>query len=156
MGVINKKSVYYSLYIFFAARAGVAGIAPFGPAAFAIAVMAHDMSNGFIGIILYSFACIIGSLTTGIWQQTVISTVTIILFVFAFYFIKNSVQQEYPLVLKCAVVLVFTITIPMIILLASTNSTIMDVINLAIQAAVTFIMFFVYRITESVVSDIVD
>ncbi|MBR5785770.1 MAG: SpoIIE family protein phosphatase [Clostridia bacterium] len=156
MGVINKKSVFYSLYIFLAARAGVAGIAPFGPAAFAIAVMSHDMSYGFIGIILYSFACIIGSLTTGVWQQTVISTVTIILFIFAYYFIKNSIQQEYPFVLKCAVALVFTITVPMIILLSSTNSTIMDVINLAIQAAVTFIMFFVYRIGESAISDIVD
>ena len=105
MGVINKKSVFDSLYIFLAARAGVAGIAPFGPAAFAIAVMSHDMSYGFIGIILYSFACIIGSLTTGVWQQTVISTVTIILFIFAYYFIKNSIQQEYPFVLKCAVAL---------------------------------------------------
>ena len=47
MGVFNKKSLIYSFYIILASRANVAGIAPFGPAAYAIALMSYDMSYGY-------------------------------------------------------------------------------------------------------------
>ena len=46
MGIINKKSVFYSLYIILASRASLAGIVPFGPAAYAIALLSYDMSYG--------------------------------------------------------------------------------------------------------------
>lgn len=156
MGLINKKSILYSLYIILASRASVAGIAPFGPAAYAIALMSYDFSFGYGNVILYALSLIIGTLTVGIWQQTVISSVSILLFTIAYYFLKISEKQDYPLVLKSAISLVFSITAPMIIIIASTDSTVMDVFNLSIQAAVTFIMFFVFRITESSTSDLID
>lgn len=156
MGVINKKSVIYSIYIFLASRASVAGIAPFGPAAFAISLMSYDMSYGLINVLLYALSCVVGALSTGVWQQTALSIVTVILFTTGYYFLKTSLQNDYPFVLKCSMTLVLSITAPMIIILAATNSTIMDIINLAIQAAVSFIMFFVYRITEAPVADYID
>ena len=156
MGIINKKSVFYSLYIFLASRASVAGIVPFGQAAFAVAVLSYDMSNGIINIILYALACILGALTTGVWQYSVISIVVVILFTIADYFLKTTQQHDYPIVLKSAVTLVFSATVPMLILLATTNLTFMDVVNLALQAVVTFIMFFVYRIGEAAISEIID
>ena len=156
MGVINKKSVYYALYIFLASRANVAGIPLFGQAAFAVAVLSYDMSGGIINIVLYSFACVIGSLTTGVWQQAVISAVVVVLYTIADYFLKTSDKQDFPIVLKSAVTVVFSVTVPMIILLAATDSTLMDIINLAIQASVTFIMFFVYRIGENAISERID
>ena len=125
MGVINKKSVIYALYIFFAARASVAGIPLFGQAAFAIAVFTYDMSGGIINLVLYSFACVIGALTTGIWQQAVISAVVVVLYTIADYFLKTTEKQDYPIVLKSVVTLVFAVTVPMIILLAATNSTLL-------------------------------
>ena len=86
MGVINKKSILYSVYILLAARASVAGIAPFGTAAFAVALMAYDMSSGVINVILYAAACLIGTLLTGVWQQAVSASLTILLFTVSFYF----------------------------------------------------------------------
>lgn len=156
MGLINKKSVIYSLYIFLAARASVAGIAPFGQAAFAVAVLSYDMSNGLINVIMYALACIIGSLTTGVWQQAVISVAVVILFTIADYFLKTTERHDYPIVLKSAVTLVFAVTVPMIILLATTSSTFMDIINLFLQGTATFIIFFVYRIAETAISEIID
>ena len=156
MGVINKKSVIYALYIFLAARASAAGIPLFGQAAFAVSVLSYDMSGGIINVVLYSFACVIGSLTTGVWQQAVISVAVVILYTIADYFLKTTEKHDYPIVLKSAVTLVFAVTVPMIILLATTNATLMDIINLAIQASVSFIMFFVYRIAENAISEILD
>lgn len=156
MGVINKKSVIYAIYIFLAARASVAGIPLFGQAAFAVAVLSYDMSGGIINIVLYSFACVIGSLTTGVWQQAVISAVVVVLYTIADYFLKTTEKHDYPIILKSAVTLVFAVTVPMLILLATTNATLMDIINLAIQDSVTFIMFFVYRIAENAISEIID
>ena len=156
MGLINKKSILYCLYIILASRASVAGIAPFGPAAYAVALMSYDLSYGYGNVILYGMSLVIGSLTVGIWQQTVISSVAVVIFTISLYFLNLSENQEYPFVLKSAISLVFSIIAPMIIFVASTNSTIMDVINLSIQAAVSFIIFFIYRIAESSISDLID
>lgn len=153
MGVINKKSVLYSVYILLAARASVAGIAPFGAAAFAVALMAYDMSSGVINIILYAAACLIGTLLTGVWQQAVIVSLTILLFTVSFYFLKAYDRGDAPFVLKCAAALVFSGVVPAVIVLAATDCTLMDVVNLILQAAATFIMFFVYRIGEQSASD---
>lgn len=153
MGVINKKSVFYSVYILLAARASVAGIAPFGTAAFAVALMAYDMSSGVINVILYAAACLIGTLLTGVWQQAVIASLTILLFTVSFYFLRTYDRGDAPFVLKCATALVFSGTVPAVIVLAATECTLMDVVNLVLQAAVSFIMFFVYRIGEQSASD---
>jgi serine phosphatase len=153
MGVINKKSVFYSIYILLAARASVAGIAPFGTAAFAVALMAYDMSSGVINIILYAAACLIGTLLTGVWQQAVIASLTILLFTISLYFLKTYDRDEIPFVLKCAAALVFAGVIPSVIVLAATECTLMDIVNLVLQAAASFIMFFVYRIGEQSASD---
>ena len=153
MGVINKKSILYSVYILLAARASVAGIAPFGTAAFAVALMAYDMSSGVINVILYAAACLIGTLLTGVWQQAVIASLTILLFTVSFYFLRTYDRGDAPFVLKCATALVFSGTVPAVIVLAATECTLMDVVNLVLQAAVSFIMFFVYRIGEQSASD---
>ena len=156
MGVFNKKSLIYSFYIILASRANVAGIAPFGPAAYAIALMSYDMSYGYGNLFILVSSFILGILTVGIWHQAVISSVAIILFTIGLYFLRISEKQDYPFILKSAILLVFSVITPMIIYISSTDSTIMDVINLSVQSAVTFIMFFVYRITESSLSDFID
>ena len=115
----------------------------FGPAAFAISLMSYDMSYGIINVLLYALSCVVGALSTGVWQQGAVSIVTVFLFTTGYYFLKTSFQNDYPFVLKCSMTLVLSITAPMIILLAATDSSIMDIINLTIQAAVSFIMFFV-------------
>ena len=129
-----------------AARASVAGIAPFGTAAFAVALMAYDMSSGVINVILYAAACLIGTLLTGVWQEAVIASLTILLFTVSFYFLRTYDRGDAPFVLKCATALVFSGTVPAVIVLAATECTLMDVVNLVLQAAVSFIMFFVYRL----------
>ena len=98
MGLINKKSILYCLYIILASRASVAGIAPFGPAAYAVALMSYDLSYGYGNVILYGMSLVIGSLTVGIWQQTVISSVAIVIFTISLYFLNLPSQSEvYPI-----------------------------------------------------------
>lgn len=156
MGVIKKKSVIYAVYILLAARAGVSGIAPFGVAAYAAALLSYDLSAGIINIILYAGACIIGALLTGVWQQAVITSVTVLLFTVSYFFIKTYEREIFPFALKCAAALAVSNIIPTIIVLAADNTSIMDVVNLVIQAAASFIMFFIYRIGEQSASDALD
>ncbi len=153
MGVIKKKSVLYSIYILLASRAAVAGIAPFGVPAFAVALMAYDMSGGMINLILYAASCIIGVLLTGVWQQAVVTSLAILLFSVSFAFLRRYDGGEIPFVLKCAAALVLSGMIPAVIVLSATRCTLMDVFNLLLQAASSFIMFFVYRIGEQCASD---
>lgn len=156
MGVITKKSIIYSLYIMLAARASIAGITPFGAPAFAIALMSYDMSTGIINVILYAAACLIGTLLGGVWQQTVIISITILLFTVAFHFLKMYDIGDFPFVIKCATCMVLANAIPSVIVLAATAPTVMDVINLFLQVSISFIMFFVYRIGENFSADIIE
>lgn len=156
MGVIKKKSVIYAVYILLAARAGISGIAPFGAAAYAAALISYDLSGGMINIILYAAACITGALLTGVWQQTVITAVTVLLFTVAYFFIKIYEHDSFPFALKCGAALIVSNIIPTVIIIAATDTSIMDMFDLIIQAAATFIMFFIYRIGEQSASDALD
>ncbi len=156
MGVINKKSVIYAAYILLAARAGISGISPFGIAAYAAALTAYDMSGGAVNIILYASGLIIGSLLTGIWQQAVISAVTVILYTLSYLFLRAHDDDTFPFAVKCGAALALSNIIPLVMIFASAKGSIFDLINIIIRLAATFIMFFVYRTGEQSASALID
>lgn len=156
MNKITKKQLLYSLYIFLCARAGFSGLAPFGVAAFAAVQSSYNLSYGHYNIIIYAIICIFGSFTTGILSQILITSFSVLIYIVVSNMIVNKNSDDILSLFRASIVLVISITIPTILLYIITKPTIMDIINLMIQGIITFVMFFIFRIAENSISNILD
>ncbi len=153
---ISKKEILYAIYIFLASRASVGGLAPFGIASFAVIFTANNFNFGYINILLYGVACILGAITTGVWEQILITAFGVLLYIIGCNLAKTNQNSKAPILLRSSIILIISSMIPMIILLSIVDATIMDILNLLIQAILTFVLFFIFRITETAISDILD
>lgn len=156
MDKINKKSIIYSLFLFLASRAGFSGIAPFGIAAFGAVHSAYNLNFGYINILLYGTACIVGAISTGVIEQMLITAFGILIYIIGCNLIKNYNTGTLPIVFKCSLLLVFSNVIPICFVAGVSGITFSDILNLIIQCILSFVMFYVFRIAENSIGDYID